>query len=75
MDPNETPFWLKGLQEFAVLSGELMGLVGMGIGLAYLCQRWLGAPSLILILGALGGLTAAIVRLYQRQKKLGQKET
>ena len=68
MGREEPPFWVKGLREFAVLSSELTGSVGAGIGLAYLCQRYLDAPSWVLMIGALAGLTLAIVRMYLRQK-------
>lgn len=60
---------LKKLGLVAVIIGDLVGFVGVGIGVGYYAWSHWGAPWWVLILSSSAGLILAFYQLYQVSQK------
>jgi F0F1-type ATP synthase assembly protein I len=67
-DPSRPP-WARSLGLFSVIIADLVGYTGAGVGIGYLAWKKLGAPSWVLVVTSLAGLSLAMFRLYQRSSK------
>ena len=54
---------------FAIIVSEMVGMPAAGAGLGYLAWKKLSGPWWLLLVGALLGLTGAMMRLYQMSKR------
>jgi F0F1-type ATP synthase assembly protein I len=69
MLPDPKKNWAKSLGLLGVITADLLGFTGIGIGLGYWLWKKLGMPWWVLIFCTMAGLVLAFYRLYEISKK------
>ena len=66
---SEKKNWAKSLGLLSVITVDLLGYTGAGIGIGYWLWKKAGFPWWVLLLFTMAGLTLAFYRLYEVSKK------
>lgn len=67
--PDDRPEWVKSLGLFGIILSDLLGFIGLGIGLGYLAMKKGWAKDWAPAVGGFVGLAIAIWRMVERVKK------
>lgn len=61
--------WAKGLGLLSVITADLLGCTGAGIGIGYWLWKKVGLPWWVLLFFSIAGLVVAFYRLFEISKK------
>lgn len=67
-DP-QTKNWARGLGLLSVITADLLGCTGAGVGLGYWLWKKVGLPWWVLLACSVAGLVLAFYRLYVISKR------
>jgi F0F1-type ATP synthase assembly protein I len=59
----------------AWISGEILGLSGLGLGIGYLICQWLGLSLSWIVISGATGLAVAVLRIYKAARALDTSDT